>query len=305
MLMDTEIRGFRKNQATIECEVKFNGPGLHNAGNTTVRLVPAPENHGIVFQKGEDTATRMKADWKYWINTQLCSTLDNGEGIRYRTVEHLLAALYACEIDNVLVKMDAEEVPILDGSARPLIETIKSAGVTLQSAPRVFFRIKNKVTLVDGTAEITIEPHDTFSAKYTLVLDEIGTMVWGGDISPGEFTKEIAPARTFGRLKTAWFAVILAKLRLLPILRGASLRNAMLVAKNRILSFEPPRFEEELSRHRILDITGDLMLAGAPVIGKVTAVRSGHRHNVALLREICKSDENWEICGAPKHSTNA
>ena len=107
-------------------------------------------------------------------------------------------------------------------------------------------------------------------------------MVWGGNVAPKAFIKEIAPARTFGRLSTAWFPVILARLRLIPILRGASLKNAMLVAKNRIISQEPLRFKEELSRHRILDIVGDLMLAGAPVLGKVTASRSGHRHNVAF-----------------------
>lgn len=293
-----QIHGFRRNQATIDKEMSFSGPGLHNAGYTTVTLIPAPENHGIVFQKNDDLSTRIKADWRYWINTQLCSTLDDDKGNRYRTVEHLLAALYACEIDNVLVKMDAEEIPILDGSARPIIEALLKAGLNQQSAPRKFFVIKNKVKIVSGTAEITIEPHDTFEAQYTLVLDEIGTMIWGGDISPGKFIEEIAPARTFGRLKTAWFPVILAKLRLLPILRGASLKSAMLVAKNRIISLEPLRFKEELSRHRILDITGDLMLAGAPVIGKVTAIRSGHRHNVALLREICKSDKNWEVVNA-------
>lgn len=296
--MSRSIQGFRKIQATVGRETDFNGTGLHNAGNTSVTLVPAPENHGIVFQKNDDPSTRIKADWRYWINTQLCSTLDDKKGNRYRTVEHLLAALYACEIDNVLVKVDAEEIPILDGSARPIIKKILSAGLNQQSAPREFFAIKNKVKIVDGNAEITIEPHDTLEAQYTLVLDEIGTMIWGGDISPKNFVKEIAPARTFGRLKTAWLPVILARLRMLPILRGASLRNAMLVANNRIISLEPLRFEEELSRHRILDITGDLMLAGAPVIGKVTAVRSGHRHNVALLREICKSKDNWEVVRA-------
>lgn len=293
--MKQDIKGFRKNQATIAKEARFSGPGLHNGGNTLVRLLPAPENHGIIFQKNDDASTRLKAEWKHWINTQLCSTLENTDGIRYRTIEHLLAALYACEIDNVLVILDAEEIPILDGSAAPLIECIMSAGVTHQAEPRSFFKIKNKVTLVDGTAKITIEPHNTFEAHYTLVLDEIGTMVWGGDISPKKFLKEIAAARTFGRLKTAWFPVILAKLRLLPILRGASLKNAMLIAKNRIISREPMRFKEELSRHRILDITGDLMLAGAPVIGRVNASRSGHRHNIALLKAICASDDNWDL----------
>ncbi len=293
--MEQEIRGFRRKQATLAKEVFFNGPGLHNGGNTTVRLLPAPENHGIVFQKNEDVSTRLEAHWRYWINTQLCSTLENGNGVRYRTVEHLLAALYACEIDNVLIVVDSEEIPIMDGSAEPLVKVIQSAGTKQQQALRAFFRIKNKVSLVDGTAEIFIEPHDTFEAEYTLVLDEIGKMVWGGDVSPKNFLKEIALARTFGRLKTAWFAVILAKLRLIPILRGASLKNAMLVAKNRIISREPLRYEEELSRHRILDITGDFMLAGAPVIGRVTAKRSGHRHNVALLRAICESDDNWEL----------
>lgn len=293
--MKQKIRGFRKNQATLDEEVSFSGPGLHNGGKTSVRLLPAPENHGIVFQKNEDTTSRIDANWRHWINTQLCSTLENSAGVRYRTIEHLLAALYACEVDNVLIIVDAEEIPIMDGSARPLIDVIQSAGIKHQTASRIFFKIKNEVSLIDGTAEIRIEPHDTFEAEYTLVLDEIGTMVWGGDISPKEFQKEIAQARTFGRLKTAWFAVILAKLRLIPILRGASLKNAMLVAKNRIISREPLRYQEELSRHRILDITGDLMLAGAPVIGKITASRSGHRHNVALLRSICESDDNWEL----------
>jgi len=293
--MNKSIKGFRKTQATLAQEVTFSGAGLHNGGNTTVRLIPAAENHGIVFQKNDDTSTRLEANWRHWINTQLCSTLENMDGVRFRTIEHLLAALYACEIDNILVIVDAEEIPILDGSASPLVDIVQSAGIRLQSAPRAFFRIKNKVSLLDGTAEISIEPHDTFEAEYTLILDEIGTMVWGGDISPKHFQNEIAHARTFGRLKTALFPAILAKLRLLPILRGASLKNAMLVTKNRIISHEPLRYKEELSRHRILDITGDLMLAGAPVIGKVTASRSGHRHNVSLLRRICESENNWEI----------
>jgi len=290
-----EIKGYRKNQATLSKAISFEGSGLHNGGNTKVRLLPAPENHGIVFQRNNDITSRLEANWRHWINTQLCSTLENEQGIRYRTVEHLLAALYACEIDNVLVIVDSEEIPIMDGSAEPLIAIINSAGTVQQKAARKFFKVKNKVSLVDGTAEILIEPHDTFEAEYTLVLDEIGTMVWGGNISPNNFLKEIARARTFGRLKTAWFPAILAKLRLIPILRGASLKNAMLVAKNRIISREPLRYKEELSRHRILDITGDLMLAGAPVIGRVIASRSGHRHNVALLRAICESDDNWEI----------
>lgn len=291
--ISAEPVGFRLRQATVSKTVSFSGAGLHNAGNTTVILSPAPENHGIVFRRNGDDSTRLDANWKYWINTQLCSTLQGSENTRYRTIEHLLAALYASEIDNVLIDVNEEEIPIMDGSARPLLQVLKGAGRSEQQAARNFIKIVKPVSLKDGDAEITIEPYNSFWAEYTLILSEIGTMVWGGDVYPEKFIEEIAAARTFGRLRTAWFAVILARLRLVPILRGASLKNAMLVAKNRIISREPLRYEEELSRHRILDIVGDLMLAGTPILGKVTASRSGHRHNVALLKKIFEDDGNW------------
>lgn len=280
--------GFRENQATLKEAARFSGIGLHTGRTTNVTIRPAPAGTGIRFRRAgkRGQGAELQADWRHCIDFPRCTMMKAGDGSKFQTIEHLMASLFALEIDNAIVEMDGQEVPIMDGSARPIVEALAKGGIEEQDRPRAFRRIVEKITLNDERISLTIEPHSTFAIDYALELPYWNTQRWSGEMPPARFREEICFARTYGILSVIWPALILGKLRLIPLVRGASLSNALLMYKDRVLNEGGLKTPDEFLRHRILDLVGDLALGGGPIIGKVTAFCSNHKHNRALLRAI-------------------
>lgn len=283
-------KGFRENQATLREAASFHGVGLHTGRETNVTIRPAPAGTGIRFRRVDRRGggAELPAHWRHCIDFPRCTMMKAENGAKFQTIEHLMASLYALEIDNAIVEMDAQEVPILDGSARPIIEALERGGIEEQEAPRAFRKITEPVTLTDDRISLTIEPYSGFAIDFALELPYWGTQRWSGELTPGSFRRDICFARTYGILSVIWPALVLGKLRLIPLVRGASLRNALLMYKDRVLNKEGLQTPDEFLRHRILDLVGDLALGGGPIIGKVTAFCSNHKHNRALLKAIEK-----------------
>ncbi len=293
--------GFRLRQATLRESLSFNGIGLHSGRDTAVTVRPAPPGHGIVFRRNDPRggAQDLQADWKHGIESPLCTTLQGTDGLRFRTVEHILSALYACQIDNALIEVDGEELPILDGSALPFVKMIDEAGIEAASEPRRFIRVLKPVRIEDGVSMIEIVPADGFFVDFTLALPKIGLQRWQGRIEPETLKQSVMPSRTYGRLREAWPAILLGKARLLPLLRGVSLDNALAIVGKGVLNKGGLRSPDEFVRHRVLDLIGDLTLAGAPLLGQVRAVRTGHRLNLALLKKLMPERDAWESVTFP------
>jgi len=285
-------QGFRENQATLREAARFSGVGLHTGRKTNVTIHPAPADTGIRFRRagGRGQSAELQADWRNCVDFPRCTMMKAENGAKFQTIEHLMASLFALEIDNAIVEMDAQEVPIMDGSARPIVEALAKGGIREQGRPRHFRRITESITLTDERISLTIEPHPTFAVDYALELPYWNTQRWSGDMSPARFREEICFARTYGILSVIWPALILGKLRLIPLVRGASLGNALLMYKDRVLNEGGLKTPDEFLRHRILDLVGDLALGGGPIIGKVTAFCSNHKHNRALLRAVEERD---------------
>lgn len=280
--------GFRPKQATLKIPASFEGIGLHTGRLTRVTVKPAPQNHGIRFRRTDRRGKNadLPADWRHCVDFPRCTMMRAENGAAFQTIEHLMASLFALEIDNATIEMDGQEVPIMDGSARPIVDALALGGIEEQDAPRRFRKVTEAMTLTDDRISLTVEPHHTLAVDYALELPYWGTQRWSGDVSPASFREQICFARTYGILSVIWPALILGKLRLIPLVRGASLSNALLMYKDGVLNKGGLKTPDEFLRHRILDLVGDLALGGPPIIGKVTAFCSNHKHNRALLRAL-------------------
>jgi UDP-3-O-[3-hydroxymyristoyl] N-acetylglucosamine deacetylase len=215
--------------------------------------------------------------------------LGNEHGVTVGTVEHLLAAIRGCGVDNMMIEISAEEVPILDGSCAPIVEIIKQAGTVSQRVPRYGIWIERPIQVRQGERFAIMEPSAT--PRVTVEIDfesaAIGQQSVSIDLVDSVFETEIAPARTFG------FADELHQLRAQGLALGGSMRNAVLVDDDSVMNAEGLRFEDEFARHKILDCCGDLALAGAPIFGHLHTYKPGHRLNHALLREMFTHRSSW------------
>jgi UDP-3-O-[3-hydroxymyristoyl] N-acetylglucosamine deacetylase len=212
------------------------------------------------------------------------------------TVEHLLAALAGSHIDNCVIEIDSLEVPILDGSAEPFIELIEQAGIAQTEAPRQYLRVLKRVEVAEGNRRISISPATRLSISCMIEFPHpmIGTQRREIEIINGEFSAEIASARTFGFLNE------IESLRNLGLTRGGSLANAIvLTPEGGIMNREGLRFADEFVRHKIIDILGDLALFGMPVLGRIEAERTGHGLHTALVARVLRDDSAWEITDSP------
>jgi UDP-3-O-[3-hydroxymyristoyl] N-acetylglucosamine deacetylase len=224
-------------------------------------------------------------------DTQLCTGLSNAHGVSVRTVEHLLAALRGCEIDNAVIELDADEVPIMDGSAQPFVSLIRHIGVTAQDAPRRALLIQRPVVAAAGEKFAVLLPHPSpwVTVEIAFPTPAIGNQRLSLSLDAETFAREIAPARTFG------FAHEVEKLRAHGLARGGSLRNAILIDGSRIVNEEGLRFHNEFVRHKILDCVGDLSLLGMPVIGHLVTFKCGHALTHELLRELDRERNAWSV----------
>ncbi|MFD0938486.1 UDP-3-O-acyl-N-acetylglucosamine deacetylase, partial [Methylobacterium trifolii] len=255
----------------------------------------APPGHGIVFRrtlKGARTAD-VPALWTLRESQPLCTAIRSPEGVLVRTVEHLMASLSAHAVDDALVEIDAEELPIFDGSATPWCAAILAAGRIERPAPRPCIRVLRAVEVRDGRRSLRIEPADHLQISASLALAHFGEMHWSGAITPESFDADLAPSRSFGRLKWALPAKIYGFVTRKPFLRGANLSTTAGIVGGRIIG--GMKVPDEPVRHRILDLVGDLALAGHPILGRLTAAHTGHELNHALVARLMNEAGAWEV----------
>lgn len=280
------------NQKTLKTSIGCTGIGLHSGSRVSMTIHPAPPGSGIVFRRTDlrGTAALIPATWRNVVDTQLCTTVGNGEGGRVGTVEHLMAALYGCEIDNAYIDLDGPEVPVMDGSAAPFVFLIECAGIVDQAAVRRAIEVRREVSVVEDDCRVTLSP-PAFDGGLALDFEidfganAVARQTCRLAVAPEVFKANLARARTFG------FMHDIDRLQAAGLARGGSLENAVVISGDRILNDDGLRFEDEFVRHKMLDCVGDLYLAGAPVLGHVTASRSGHRHNNRLLHALFANED--------------
>ncbi|MGO4765221.1 UDP-3-O-acyl-N-acetylglucosamine deacetylase [Cupriavidus sp. 2KB_3] len=280
-------------QRTIKSLVKTVGIGLHSGRKVTLTLRPAPVDAGIVFTRVDlPEPVEIPVAASAIGDTRLASVLQKN-GARVSTVEHLMSACAGLGIDNLYVDVDAEEIPIMDGSAASFVFLLQSAGIEEQSAAKRFIRVKRAVEVRDGDKLARLEPYFGFKLSFTIdfrhpAVDKTG-QVFSIDFADTSYVREIARARTFG------FAHEVEALREMGLARGGSLDNAIVLDEHRMLNNEELRYGDEFVRHKILDAIGDLYVVGHPLIGAYVANKSGHGLNNQLLRALLADQEAYEI----------
>ena len=281
-------------QTTLAGPVEASGIGLHTAVPVNVRLMPAPPETGYVFIRTDLGGFEIPATVESVAHCSYATTLMR-TGVMLSTVEHLLAALRGCGIDNAYIEVDNLEVPIMDGSSEAFAEMIENAGVAEQPLARRALLVREKVSAVAGNRSITIEPADSYEIDCTIDFPHplIGVQHRALTLSNGSFARDIASARTFG------FIEEVEALRRANLIRGGSLDNAIVLTKHGMLNETGLRFADEFVRHKILDIIGDLALLGMTILGRVRAERSGHLLHAALMSSLLRTRSAWEIVDVP------
>jgi UDP-3-O-[3-hydroxymyristoyl] N-acetylglucosamine deacetylase / 3-hydroxyacyl-[acyl-carrier-protein] dehydratase len=278
------------NQRTLARPVSFTGVGLHTGESTTVTFHPAEPESGICFVRGDlpgTPAVRVRPASAAGESTALRRTVLRQGPAEVHTVEHVLAALAGLGVDNARLVVSGLEVPEpTDGSAAPFVALLLEAGIVEQAAVRRPFVIRRPVVYDAGEVQIVGLPGEGLRLSFTLQFDNpvLGTQHRTFQVSPESFAREIAPARTFVLFRDV------EALRAGGLIKGGSLRNAIVVKDDGILNQEPLRFPDEAVRHKILDLLGDLSLLGRPLQGQIHAIKSGHAHNVRFVRQLEKED---------------
>jgi len=287
----------RTLKAAIDCV----GRGLHGGAEVRMTLRPAAVNTGIVFHR-TDLDAAISARYDMVSDSRLCTviSLPGRPAARVGTIEHLMAALSACRIDDVAVEVDAPELPILDGSAAPFLFLIESAGIAEHGGAREMIEILRPVSVSQGEAFAELWPHrGAFHAglEMALAIDfeaaAIGRQALTLALTPESFATELAAARTFTQ------AAEVEALRAAGLARGGSLANAIVVDGDKVLNPEGLRFADEFVRHKMLDVVGDFALSGAPISGRFVGSRTGHAINNQLLRAVFADAANFRRVRAP------
>ncbi len=281
-----------QKQKSITTPISFNGIGLHTGNKVSMVLRPAPENTGYVFRIGKGQSKNIiKADFKNVKSTKLCTLLSDGNGNTVSTVEHILSACYALEIDNIFIDLDSNEIPVGDGSSMEFVEKINENGIDEQSEFKRFIKILKKVEVADGDKIARVSPFDQtlISCDVDYPHKCIGKQSISLVLNPKIYSSQISSARTFGFLND------LKYLRSIGLTLGGSLNNAIVLDDNSILNEEGLRFSDEFVRHKVLDFIGDISLAGNRILGSFYTSCSGHELNVKLVEKIFESSSNWEL----------
>jgi len=279
-------------QRTPKKMIQATGVGLHSGEKVILSLRPAPINTGIVFRRLDlDPIVEIPASFRHVSETMLCTSLTK-DGVKIATVEHLLSALAGLGIDNAYIDINANEIPIMDGSAAPFVFLIQSAGIQEQPAPKKFIRILSPVRVEHEGKWAQFLPFDGYRVSFTIdfkhpvFIDRPQKAIY--DWSMTSYIKEICRARTFGFLSDY------EKLREMDLAKGGSLNNAVVVDDYRILNEDGLRFEDEFVKHKILDAVGDLYLLGCGLIGAYEGYKSGHELNNQLLKALMQQEHAWE-----------
>jgi UDP-3-O-[3-hydroxymyristoyl] N-acetylglucosamine deacetylase len=284
-------------QRTIKQIVKTTGVGLHSGRRVELTLRPAAPDSGIVFHRVDlDQVVDFPVSADMVKDTRMASVMQK-DGARVSTVEHLMSALAGLGVDNLHVDLNAEEVPIMDGSAATFVYLLRSAGLEEQAAPKKFMRVKKTVEVREGEGDdakwARLEPHDGFALSFLIdfrhpAIDSTANFA-EIDFATHSYSKEIARARTFG------FASEVEALRSMGLARGGSLDNAIVMDEFRVLNSDGLRYEDEFVKHKILDAIGDLYMIGKPLVARYVACKSGHAINNKLIRELLAQDDACEV----------
>ena len=280
------------SQKTIKNSILIKGIGLHSGNQVSMKINPAEPNTGIVFKRTDLKNNNYIIPGIFNVSdTSFCTTVANEFGAKISTIEHLMAALFGLGVDNALIEIDSQEVPILDGSAKDFVEKIKLSGIRSSDIPIKIIKIEKKVFVKDGNKTMSIEPNKIsldidFEIKYKNKL--IGNQrnlvnVYEADLS------EIFNSRTFCVYED------IKKLKKMNLAKGGSLENALVVNENKVLNKGGLRNNKEFVNHKILDCIGDLYLSGYKIIGKIVCSQGGHKLTNQLLREVFLNKENFTI----------
>ena len=278
-------------QKTLNDKVELSGIGLHNGIKVNLRLLPAPEDHGIVFKRVDIDSNKIEANYQNVSAPVLCTKIKNKEGATVSTVEHLMAAFYGEEIDNVLVEIDAPEIPIMDGSANEFVEAIRSVGTKKQDTLKKFIKVLKKVEFKDGEKFISIEP-----LERDLVIDF--EIVYKNPLirtRRKEFKLSTGDINTIYNSRTFCLYEDIDYIKSQGLAKGGSLDNAIVVKGNRILNEDGLRSRHEFVDHKILDCLGDLMLSGCRIFGHIKCSQGGHQLTNNFLRKFLSDKSNWEF----------
>lgn len=280
-------------QRTLKNSIKATGIGLHTGQKVYMTLKPAPVNTGVVFRRVDlNPVVEIPAHALNVVDTTLSTNLGK-DGVRIGTIEHLMSAFAGLGIDNAVVELSAEEVPIMDGSAAPFVFLIQSAGISEQNLPKEFIRIKKEVTVTSEGKTATFKPFNGFKVGFRIEFEhpafEGRSKEAELDFSTTSFVKEVSRARTFGFMRDFEY------LRSQNLALGGSLENAIVVDEYRILNDDGLRYEDEFVKHKVLDAVGDLYLLGKSLIGEFFGYKSGHYLNNQLLRKLLETEGALEV----------
>ncbi len=279
-------------QTTLRSQVTVTGIGVHSGSPVSVTIGPAEINSGFIFTRADREVAAIAASV---IATDFATVLGDDQGPLVSTAEHVLAALRGMGVDNATIEVDGPEVPIMDGSAAPFVDAIDQAGIIQQNAARRFIEVLKPVQVEMGESFGELRPHaGGFRAELEIEFanSSIGRQAYAFDLDAGSFRRDICRARTFGcvgdvnKLWSAGYAL------------GASLENSVVFDDTRVLNTEGLRYADECVRHKVLDVVGDLALAGLPLIGLYRSVRGGHKLNHAVLTALMADRHAWRIVEA-------
>jgi len=279
-------------QRTIKKTVKARGIGIHSGKVVNLTLIPATADHGVVFKR-LDAGGRQVHAHSAFVNEVILSTGIESQGVKVSTIEHLMSALSALGVDNLLVELDSFEVPIMDGSSAPFVFLVQSAGIEELDAPKRFIVIKDKVRVENGESWAQVSPHNGFKVSLEIDFEHIKIKESGQkltiDFAEQSYLKEISRARTFGYEKDV------EMLQKENLALGASISNAIALSDDGILNEDGMRYHNEFVKHKILDIVGDLFLLGGNVVGHYEGFRTGHMLNDQLLSAILSQPKAFSI----------
>ena len=280
------------NQKTINENISFKGVGLHSGLEAILTIKPAEPNTGIIFKRIDIKENNIVIPNIFNVSSAVfCTTISNDYKVSVSTIEHLMGALYGMGIDNALIEINNQEVPILDGSAKMFVEAISNIGIRNSETPIKVIKIEKKIEFTDGKKGITIEPSKIsldidFELKYENELIGIQrnlVKVYESDLT------DVYNSRTFCLLEDV------KKLKEMGLAKGGSLQNAIVVKNNKILNEEGLRNKKEFVNHKILDCMGDLYLTGYKIIGKIVCTQGGHKLTNQLLRKVFQNKENFSL----------
>ena len=292
--MSISLLGF---QTTISSPVTISGTGVHSGAVVSITFHPAEADSGIVFQRLHDngSVSEYRAVSSQVGNTDLCTVLGFSPDKSIATIEHVMAALYALSLDNVLIEVQGAEMPIMDGSSAPFIDAIDQVGLRPLAVKRRYIRVVKPVRVEAGSSWAEFSPHDgtRFEVEIDFDCPLIGRQAWKGELTPATFRSELSRARTFGfmrdveRLWAAGYAL------------GSSLENSVVISDdNAVINIEGLRYGDEFARHKTLDAVGDLALAGAQFIGCYRSYRGGHKMNAMALKALLNDRTAYEVVEA-------